>query len=147
MSATGDRGPRDANAGFTLLEALVVVAIAGLISGLMFPRLQSAISGQEFRMARSALLLGVREARALAIRSGEPAVFRINGDATGFRVGNQPLYVLPKAVTLTSRTGNGTVTFFNDGTSAGGRLSLVAANIRQDFIVFPTTGLIVQARQ
>lgn len=147
MSETGDRRAPYSTAGFTLVEALVVVAITGLIGGLMFPRLQAAIDGLEFRLARSALLLGVREARALAIRSGEPAVFRIARDATGFRIGNQPPHVLPKTVALTSRSGNGTVTFFNDGTSDGGRLSLVAADVRQDFIVFPTTGLIVQARQ
>jgi prepilin-type N-terminal cleavage/methylation domain-containing protein len=47
MLATGNG--RDA--GFTLIEALVVVAIAALISGLAFPRMQSLIGGQEFRMA------------------------------------------------------------------------------------------------
>lgn len=147
MLAIGDLAPRDLTTGFTLLEALVVVAIAGLISGLMFPRLQSAISGQEFRMARSALLLGVRETRALAIRSGEPATFRIAEGANGFRIGAQPPRSLPKSVSLISRLRSGTITFYNDGTSDGGRLSLAAAKTRQDFIIFPTTGLIVQARR
>jgi|GEM_PF-1171925 len=147
MSATGDVAARDGIGGFTLIEALVVVAIAALIGGLMFPRLQSAVDGQEFRMARSALLLGVRETRARAIRSGEPAMFHIADDANGFRIDTRPPQRLPKTVSLTSRTRNSTITFYNDGTSDGGRLSLASAKSQQDFIVFPTTGLIVQARQ
>lgn len=147
MSATGDRAEPIRSAGFTLVEALVVVAIAGLISGLVFPRLQAAVSGQEFRLARSALLLGIRETRALAIRSGGPATFRIAADSAGFQIGEQPRRTLPDTVALTSLSGGNSITFYEDGTSDGGRLSLKTTALRQDFIVFPTTGLIVQARK
>jgi general secretion pathway protein H len=133
--------------GFTLIESLVVVAIAALISGLMFPRLQGAVQGQEYRMARSAMLLGVRDARARAIRGGVPVTFAVAGDAAGFRVGGGAVQTFPDAVRLRTRSEGKPITFYTDGTSDGGRLTLVGRGMSQDFIVFPTTGLIFEARQ
>jgi general secretion pathway protein H len=143
MLAIGDDNTR----GFTLIESLVVIAIAALISGLMFPRLQGVVRGQEYRMARSALILAVRETRALAIRSGKPAEFRIASDSTGFRVADRALQPLPKAIALRTSSRNGAITFYTDGTSTGGRLSLAGNGAKQDFIIFPTTGLIAEARR
>lgn len=137
----------DATRGFTLIESLVVIAVAALISGLAFPRLQGMVRGQEYRMARSAMVLGVREARALAIRSGKPAIFRVGSDAAGFRVADRAAQPLPEAVTLRTKARGGAITFYTDGTSDGGRLSLITGGVSQDFIVFPTTGLIFEARR
>jgi general secretion pathway protein H len=146
MLATGD--PATASqAGFTLIEALVVLAIAALIGGLMFPRLQGLVRGQEYRLARSAMLLGVREARARAIRSGQPVRFAVAADAHGYRIGNEPVAALPPAVELRTARPGQTISFYADGTSDGGRLALSANGIRQEFIVFPTTGLIFEARR
>jgi general secretion pathway protein H len=133
--------------GFTLIESLVVIAIAVLIGGLIFPRLQGMVRGQEYRMARSAMVLAVREARAIAIRSGKPAIFRVTSDSLGFRVADRPVQKLPKAVTLRTNARDGAISFYTDGTSNGGRLSLVTGGTAQDFIVFPTTGLIFEARR
>ena len=137
----------DDSHGFTLIETLVVIAIAALISGLMFPRLQGIVRGQEYRMARGAMVLAVSEARALAIRSGKPATFRVASDAAGFRVGDRAVQTLPKAVTLRMNAPGGAIFFYTDGTSNGGRLSLVTGGVGQEFIVFPTTGLIFEARR
>lgn len=146
MLAIGDPaiGPQS---GFTLIEALVVLAIAALIGGLMFPRMQGLVRGQEYRMARSAMLLGVREARARAIRSGQPVRFAVTADAHGYRIGNEPVADLPSAVQLRTARPGQTISFYADGTSDGGRLALSGNGIRQEFIVFPTTGLIFEARR
>ncbi len=153
MSAIGDISARDAlrlrpsQAGFTLIEALVVVAIVGLLAGIISPRLQGVIAGQEFRTARSEMILGVREARALAISSGQAARFQIDPTGKGFRVEKRAAHDLPQAVKLQQVGKSGIVTFYPDGTSNGGQFTLLGRDRRQDFLIFPTTGLLVEMRK
>ncbi len=148
MSAIGEQ----AASGFTLIEALVVVAMTALLAGLMFPQLQGAISGQEFRTARSQMILGVRSARAGAIRQGAAVRFDIEQGGAGFRVEGRAASPLPASVRL-SREGGGAgrggdrLAFYPDGTSNGGKLVLAGRDRRESFIIFPTTGLIVEERQ
>lgn len=146
MLATGE-ATSDRVTGFTLIEAMVVLAIAALIGGLMFPRLQGLVRGQEYRQARSAMLLAVREARARAIRGGQPVRFSVAEDLRGFRIGGEPAGRLPDAVQLRMARPGQTISFYADGTSDGGRLALTGNGVRQEFIVFPTTGLIFEARR
>lgn len=136
-----------AQRGFTLIEALVVVAIAALVSALMFPRLQGMITGQELRTARSQLLMGVRETRALAISSGAAARFQILNNGRAYQVSGRPEQALPASVQLRSAAGEGALTFYPDGTSNGGRLALANRDQRLEFVIFPTTGLIAAARR
>lgn len=55
-------------AGFTLLELLVVVAILGLVAGLVFPAIEGASKRQAFRTVASKVDFAVRQARADALR-------------------------------------------------------------------------------
>ena len=109
----------------------------------------ACVLGEKLHYARipRELFLGVREARALAIRSGKPAIFRVASDAAGFRVADRAVQPLPEAVSLRTKARGGAITFYTDGTSDGGRLSLITGGVSQDFIVFPTTGLIFEARR
>lgn len=135
MSATGK--PR-AN-GFTLIEALMVVAITALISGLAFPAMRSAIGGQEFRTARSGVELSLRETRAKAIRSGSAVAFRVMRGGTAIVIDGSGEKALPQSLRLAPVQN---VTFFPDGTSNGATLKLGAQDRTASFIIFPTTGLI-----
>ena len=135
MLATGDGRAQ----GFTLIEALAVVAITALVSSIAFPRLQSAIGAQEFRAARGTVELGLGETRAAAIRSGEPVRFLITRDGSSFTVQDRPERRLPDAVRLRQKS---EIIFFADGTSTGGLVTLSGKDQQASFAIFPTTGLI-----
>lgn len=64
MSATGD-------AGFTLLEMLVILAVVGLVASLGFPMLQRSHGKMEFNRAVMETRYAIRATRALAISRGE----------------------------------------------------------------------------
>ncbi len=66
-------------AGYTLLEMLIVIAIIGLISSLVFPALQQFIHRNKILgIARSTGML-MREARYEAIKRGVPCIVRADG--------------------------------------------------------------------
>ncbi len=127
--------------GFTLIEALVVVAIVALISGIGYPSLRSAIRSQEFNAGQSSILLALKETRASAIRSGRVSRFSVvpGGNGTSVNGVNQPpLAEANRLVSLQNRS----ITFYSDGTSNGGQLTLTSENRRTEFTIYPTTGFI-----
>ena len=73
MSATGE-------AGFTLLEMLVTLAISALIAGIGFPALQQAIGHAEFQRDVADIRSGLRQARAMAIRREAPVAVELTAD-------------------------------------------------------------------
>lgn len=128
--------------GFTLIEALVVVAIVALISGIGYPSLRSTIRAQEFNAGQSSVTLALKEARAAAIRGGRPASLFVSGSGKMVSVdgvNRAPLAEANRLVSLQNRP----ITFFGDGTSNGGKLALKNDWHHADFIIYPTTGFIL----
>lgn len=123
MSATGDLGNRQNpnTSGFTLLEMLVVLAILSLIAGIIFPSVEKAMRRQTFVESAKRVELGLRAARALAIRSGAPVRFTVSRDRHALSYG-EVTERLPDTttVTLTSRE----ITFFADGSAVGGVVAI-----------------------
>lgn len=68
-------------AGFTLIEAMVVVAIAGILSAVAFPSFQSMLERNQLKLVAETLQSDMQFARAEAIkRSRNVVLSRASGD-------------------------------------------------------------------
>ena len=126
MSATG----RIEEAGFTLLEVLVVLAILGLIGGLAFPAVDRALAHQRFRMAAMQVDADLRETRARAIATGSPQPFVAPETDAAMAI------ILPGAGLI----------FHADGSASGAGPVLEGAGRRASFAIDQATGAIAGAR-
>jgi prepilin-type N-terminal cleavage/methylation domain-containing protein len=115
MSETGER----ADAGATLLEMLVVVAIMALIAGMTFPNLGRAMDRMNLAQAGADLAANLRIARADAAQRGHAISFEIAEDGHGYGW-DQSRVSLPPALKI-----EGGSDFFADGTSTGGSFKVV----------------------
>jgi prepilin-type N-terminal cleavage/methylation domain-containing protein len=134
MSATGD-------AGFTLLEMLVVLAITALIAGIGFPRMQGQIAAQEWRTGVASVAALLRTARAQALRSGAVTTVSVAPDGHRLHLGDAEPVVLPASVVVKSPR---PLAFFGDGSSRGGEIAVRGAGRSVRIRVAPATGLLTQ---
>ena len=149
MSATGSRTLSARADGFTLIEMLVTLAVAGLIAGVAFPRVQNAMSAMEFRRGAGQVIEGLRAARAEAIRTGVPVTLALEGRALVIS-GGDPV-ALPASVTV-SEGQDRPVTFYPDGTAQPALYRIVSrggdgAMRERRVTVFGSTGHIAESGQ
>ena len=117
--------------GFTLLEVIVVLAIAGIIMAVVLGApLRSATAGDLKASARM-LASGLRQAQTTAITTRRDAVMTIDVEAREFRVGNEARTVSDKvdlklytAQSEVSSERLGAIRFYPDGSSTGGRITV-----------------------
>lgn len=137
MSAIGR-----SESGFTLIEMLVVLAIAGLIAGIGFPRLQGMIAAQEWRTGVAAVTALLRAARARAVLSGRKVT--VSGAMTPkgveLRTDADAALALPDTVRI---AGPAAVVFYGDGSASGGEIAVVAGQRRGRIAIAPATGLLL----
>ncbi len=133
MSATGDAG------GFTLIEMLVVLAVAALIAGIGFPRLQAILSAQEWRTSVAAVTALLRDGRARALRSGVVAVVAVAPDGRHVRLGDARDITLPDSITAAT---DRPVVFFADGSASGGVITIAGSGRTAQLRVASATGLV-----
>ncbi len=153
MSGTGNSAhlwqmSRHRMTGFTLIEMLVTLAVAGLIAGIAFPRVQNSMTAMEFRQGAGQVVEGLRTARAEAIRTGEPVVLALEGRALVIGAGDP--VALPASVVVTTGQ-DAPVTFYPDGTAEP---ALYRITSRKDGVVrerritvFGSTGHIAESGQ
>jgi general secretion pathway protein H len=121
----------DAQAGFTLVELLVVLGLLALVYGMVAPSLGRAIGSSEIRIAARELVAALREARAAAIGGGREVRFVVDGAAGAYGAGQvrRPIprgfdiaAEVPESRRLSARVG--AIDFYPDGASTGGQVVL-----------------------
>ncbi|WP_158291757.1 type II secretion system protein [Lampropedia puyangensis] len=120
--------------GFTLLEILVVIAIAGLLAALM-PLAYSRINeGAQYRDAVRSLWTSLRTLREEAQSTGATTQLVLNLDSKQFNIGSQT-YQLPADLEVRTSVadlgGDGrtaAIWFLPEGGSTGGSIELLRPN-------------------
>jgi prepilin-type N-terminal cleavage/methylation domain-containing protein len=79
MSRTSE-GSRRPRSGFTLVEALVVVVLLGMMTAIAFPRVSAAMIRNDLRGARTTMINLVATARAASVQSNRVAWIKRNGN-------------------------------------------------------------------
>jgi len=136
MSATG----RPAEAGTTLIEALVAIAITSLIALVGFPRLQQALLGLAQRQTVAVVAAHLRQVRAAALWTDQRRALVITADGRGYAASGT-ISAVPPGVELSS-SGGGPITFYGDGSTTGGVIWVTAARHSVPVIVTPVSGAI-----
>ena len=129
MSKTGDR--RDER-GFTLLELLVVMAIVGLVVGVVATQFTGIDSTAQATASARDIAAGLRSARSEAIATNRDVVFTIDVENRRYSTPSGKAVVLPDTLNLALYTASseladsetGGIRFFTDGSSTGGHIRI-----------------------
>ncbi len=137
--------------GFTLLELLVVLAVVALMTAIAAPRFAAALPGAELDSGARKLAAGLREARSMAVSTNRAVPFTLRGGANLYTIGRGgESRQLPGKLAITLVTGSreitganqGSIRFFPDGSSTGGRIELKGAGGKRSIEVDWLTGRI-----
>lgn len=126
---------RGAQRGFTLLELLLVLVIAAAGYALVVRLASGGVSGAQLKSAARAVAAGLRDARGTAIATQESAALTLDLEHRSFEVsGGRRARSLPDQLDLKLYTAQseivddkrGSIRFFPDGSSTGGRVTLAS---------------------
>lgn len=117
--------PASIQAGFTLLELLVVLVIMGLLF-IALPQLAPAArESAQLKESAGQIAAALRTAQGTAIARNRVTRFVFDPQNASYRVEPQgPQASLRPHFSLTVEDANPAIAFFPDGSSKGGRLSL-----------------------
>ncbi|MBV8088494.1 MAG: GspH/FimT family pseudopilin [Alphaproteobacteria bacterium] len=121
------------DSGFTLIELLVVLGIMGLAIALIVGYRPPWSRGLGLQGTAAQLASGLRLARSEAILSNRQVLFDVDTVGHRYRVGNAAPQNLPAQLSIELLTisgeirkpGEGDIRFNPDGSSTGGRISLI----------------------
>jgi general secretion pathway protein H len=124
--------PREREAGFTLIEMIAVLVVAGLLIGLVIARGPMRSRTLDAKAASGEIAMALREARAQAIGADEPVSVTLDLKGHAYQIGNRPPRALPKWIELAITTATGEarggerpgILFEPDGSSTGGEIKL-----------------------
>ena len=123
--------------GFTLLEIMVVMVIAGLMIALVPPLFSGAVSGTKLKGSARDLAIVLRETRSKAIIHNTEQLVHLDLKQPRYRVGNGKPRALPENVDMAVEVVTGAnieeeaqhvLRFFPDGSSSGELITLSGGN-------------------
>lgn len=132
------------DAGFTLLETLVVMAITVLVGAIVFPNIETSLRSLAVRQTASLVQANLRVARGEALRGDTMVAFAVDADGGGFSWTNGPAQRAPLGV-LMATANRQAITFFPDGSSSGGEVALNGAGRQLVISVDPQTGAVASS--
>lgn len=142
MSATG----RAREAGLTLIETLVALAITVLTGLIVFPRLQQVLLVYTQRQTVAVVSERLREAHAGALSADGPVVFFLAPTGRALAVSGMAPDVTPQGVTVSSPNRR-SIVFYGDGSSTGGVVYVTAAGRSIPVWVVAVTGGVAVGRK
>ena len=136
---TTRNNPISKTAGFTLLELLVVLAIAGMLVALVPAAVSAVVPGAKARTAAFDMASTLRDARNLAISQSTPVDVVFEPESASYAIAGSPPSVLPRGMALVIQERSGyvsetrrvaghslfdreepvTLRFYPDGSSSG----------------------------
>ena len=120
--------------GFTLVELLVVLVIAGLVLALVGTSISRSISGAEMRTAARKMAASLRYTRTRAILDKQEQVFLVDAENRSYLAPKRKAVELPEGMEVLLTTARseltaesvGGIRFYPDGGSTGGSIELDA---------------------
>ena len=120
-------------AGFTLIELVVVLFIMLLGFGALGVSISSGNSSAQIKAAGRDIVSALRYARGLALTDRRETTVDFDLEQNSYTVSNRDkIYTIPEEISLTIVTaqseltgqGQGSIRFYSDGSSTGGRITL-----------------------
>jgi general secretion pathway protein H len=127
--------------GFTLIEMIVVLAILGLVLGIVITRGPMHSARLDAEVTARELTSALRLARGRAIAENRPVAIALA--TTSYRVDGSAAHQVPADIAL---AGNAAINFAPDGSSSGGTIIVNGPNSRLGIAVDWLTGR-VRAQQ
>ena len=106
---TTRKNPIPQTAGFTLLELLVVLAIAGMLVALVPAAVSAVVPGMKARTAAYDMASTLRDARNLAISQSTPVDVVFDPESASYAIAGSPPTVLPRGMALVIQERSGYV--------------------------------------
>ena len=140
--------PLRREAGFTLIEMLVVVAIMGFALTMIVTRGPVRSQALEMKAAVSEVAQGLRLARSKAIATNTPVQFAVDVPLGTFRIDRGTPTVLPRSLSISMTAVSeetlgarlAAIRFNGDGSATGGRIELTDGQRRSQIGVDWLTG-------
>ena len=141
-------GPRRA-AGVTMLELLIVLMIMAFVTAIVIPVFQGGVSNTQLRGAARSLASGLRLARSEAVSQRRETFLVLDVANRRFKVDRDPQeHALPRDVELKLFTAQkdlvddkvGSIRFYPDGGSNGGRITVGSGERKYEVDVDWLTG-------